>query len=207
MAAPSRALIAVLVATVLFAALWMVALKPGSSSHNGGSQGAGTYQSAINKAHQAVATANAASAAHGGTVVSTPAHSAAPALHPATATRPAAKPAVRHTVAAPSQRLSTVERAIASHHVVALLFYNPAAADDQSVAQELTAIPTQGIGVVKLAIPLNELASYAALINQIPVTTSPTLVIIGRNQQATEIVGFADTFVIAQRIYDALAGG
>ena len=56
----SRSLIALLIGTVAFFALWVVALKPGSSKTGSGSQGLGQYQSAINKAHQAVATSNAA---------------------------------------------------------------------------------------------------------------------------------------------------
>src|SRR5207248_6175200 len=84
----SRPLIALLLATVAFFALWTIALKPKSSSGGGGSpSGVGAYQSAIDKAHGAVTTANQASAAHGGTVATstpTPATRTTPA-HPAAA--------------------------------------------------------------------------------------------------------------------------
>ncbi len=59
----SRSLIALLVGTVAFFALWIVALKP--SGNKSSSQGLGQYQSAINKAHQAVGTSNASNAASG----------------------------------------------------------------------------------------------------------------------------------------------
>ena len=40
---------------------------------------------------------------------------------------------------------------------------------------------------------------------QIPVSSSPTLLIVDRTRSATELVGFADRFEIAQRVADALA--
>src|SRR5207237_10854812 len=67
----SRPLLGVLVATVASFALWLVALKPSSSSTTGKPEGLVVYQSAINRAHQAVATSNAASAAEGGKVATT----------------------------------------------------------------------------------------------------------------------------------------
>jgi hypothetical protein len=201
MANVPRPLIALLVATVAFAALWVVALKPSSSS-SGGSHGAGTYQSAVTKAHQAVAISNQASAAHGGTVATSPAVTP----QPSAAAPP--KPAVRHLARlSPSgtHRLNVVERALSAHKVIALLFYNPAAADDQAVKKELGAVPAHGGAVVKLAVPLSELSRYGVVANQVPVSTSPTLVLIDRKQRATTIVGFADGFEISQRVADALA--
>ena len=62
-----------------------------------------------------------------------------------------------------------------------------------------------GSAVVKLAVPLSELARYPVVTTQVPVSESPTLVLIDRAQQATTIVGFADRFEIAQRVDDALA--
>jgi hypothetical protein len=41
--------------------------------------------------------------------------------------------------------------------------------------------------------------------NQVNITQSPTLVLVDPAAQATTIVGFADTFEIAQRVDDALA--
>jgi hypothetical protein len=211
----SRPLIALLVGTVAFFALWIVALKP-SSSTSGGSKGVGAYQPAIDKAHQAVA----ASGAQAGTI-STPAATqpAAPARpatasHPAAAARPAsaAKPAVRHqaatahaSAATPRQRLNVVEQALLRHKTIALLFYNPAASDDRAVKQELSGVSTHGGRVVKLAVPVSELANYTVVTNQVQVTTSPTLVLIDHHAQATTLTGYADQFTIAQRVDDALA--
>jgi hypothetical protein len=232
----SRPLIALLVASVAFLAVWMVALKPSSGGSGGsGSGGSSAYQSAIAKAHQAVATSDAASAAHGGTVPGSPAAKpsasqtsrstptpSAPTASAPTASTPTVSPAVathgatklttrpaptaaRHAPATPAQRLSTVEQALRTNKVLALLFYNRAAADDRAVKQELASVPTRKTHVVKLAVPLTELAQYTVVTNQVPVSASPTLVLIDRTQHATTIVGFADRFEIAHRVDDALA--
>jgi hypothetical protein len=221
MAHASKPLIGLLVATVLFFALWMVALKPSGSGagSSSSSKPLGQYQSAVNAAHQAVGTSNAASARAGADPTSSATTAAAtPAAKlPATAVKPvvrtAAKPkAISRAVARPATgphaaatRLSAVERALHSHKVVALLFYNPAAPDDRAVRQELGTVPSRGGKVFKLAIPLNELVSYLPITNQVPVNVSPTLVLIAPNGQSDEIVGYTDPLEVSQRVDDALA--
>lgn len=212
----SKPLIGVLIATVAVLALWVVALKPSSSSNspNGSGGGLGQFQSDINKAHQAVQTSNSANARAGGVVPTTtsqlttappsvkPGSSAASSsVHSSSSTRPAAAKAPATSAA----RFSTVKAALDAHKALALLFYNPSAADDQAVEQELKLVPVHSGKVVKLAIPLNELPRYTAVTEQVPVNMSPTLVVIGRNGQAGEIVGFTDKVEIAQRVTDALA--
>jgi type IV secretory pathway VirJ component len=221
----SRPLIALLIASVAALAVWMVALKPSS----GGSGTSAAYQSAIAKARAAVSTSAAAGVAHGGTVATTPNATATPAAaataasnaaatparnpataatHPATAaTKPAAKGAagtIRQQPVSPSLRLNAVTRALRANKVVALLFYNGAAADDRALKQELAAVPAHGKQVVKLAVPLSELTRYPVVTNQVPVEVSPTLVLVDGSHHASTIVGFADRFEIAQRVTDAL---
>ncbi len=240
MASLPRPLIALLVATLAGFGLWYVELKPSSSASGGSSQGLGAYQSAINKAHQAVKISGAANAKLGAPTstgrapasptpaktTAAPKTTVAPAKTAATATvasktaasklaasKPAAskkavgkvasKPAVRTVSTA--QQLSLITNAIATHKVVAVLFYNDAAADDQAVAHELSAVPTHGGRVVKAAVPLSGLSSFGIITQQIPVVTAPTLVLIDSARQATEITGFADTLEITQRVDDALA--
>jgi hypothetical protein len=196
--------------------VWTVALKPKGAGS--GSQGLGSYQPAINAAHRAVSTADHASAAAGGSaapavttpVAKTAAAVAHPAAKPATAavapaaTKPAPVVTVTHSVPASASQL-TVSGALAAKRVIAILFYNPAAADDLAVKRELAQIPTHGGGVVKLAVPLSQLSRYGAIVNAVPVDQSPTLVLIDPTHEATTIVGFADGFEIAQRIDAALA--
>jgi hypothetical protein len=199
----SRPLIALLVGSVAFLALWLVALKPSSSSTTGNSGGLGQYQSAINKAHHAAATANAASAAEGGTVATTTTSTGA-AARTQTASRTPASHVARVRVHTARNAPAAVAHALAGHKVLAVLFYNPASTDDRAVKQELAAVPTHRGKVVKLAVSVNRLASYGVVTNQVQVTVSPTLVLIDKARQASTIVGFADRFEIAQRVADAL---
>ena len=227
-------MIALLVATLAGFGLWYVELKPSSSASGGGSQGLGAYQSAINKAHQAVKISGAANAKLGAPTSTgpapnspTPAKTTAPAKITTAAsktttvaskstaaaktspakTSPAktspAKTSPAKTVS-PAQQVSLITSAIAAHKVVAVLFYNPAAADDVAMAHELVAVPTHGGTVVKLAVPVSELTNFAIITQQIPVVTAPTLVMIDSSRQATTITGFADTLEISQRVDDAL---
>jgi hypothetical protein len=215
-----KPLIGLLLGTVAFFAVWMVALKPSSSSSSGAPQGGvGQYQSAINQAHQAVTTSNQANAKLGAPTAT------APAPKPATPTKavakaatkaaPAAKveaePVAKAKHAAESTPLSAasgvqaVRDAIAAHKVVAVLFYNDAAADDRAMKSELAAVPTHGGKVVKLAVPVSQLTQFSLITQQVPVVTAPTLVLIDASRQATTITGYADPVEIAQRIDDALA--
>ena len=197
MAHVSRPLLIALAAVAAFLVLWLVALRPHASSTSSPaaakplvSAQPAPKPAALQTAPRAVPRAK-------------PAHrpKVDPALvHPASPARPAA---VR-SPATPATRLGAVQRAMASGHVLALLFYNPAAADDQAVKQELASVPAHGGKVFKVEIPLSEGSSYAALTNQVPVNISPTLVIIDRQRHANEIVGFADSFEIDQRLSDAL---
>jgi hypothetical protein len=118
--------------------------------------------------------------------------------------KPAAKPAVKHTVT-PQQRQSAIETALNKHRVLAILFFNPAAADDQAVKHELDGIPTRGGKVVKLAVPLSELTRYPVITNQVQVTESPTLVLIDGRHKADMLTGYLDQLELSQRVSDALA--
>ena len=227
-----KPMIGLLVATLAFFALWYVELKPSASSSGGSPSGLGQYQSAINKAHQAVAISNAANAKLGAPVATTAAPKsptatkttpaattaakAVPAAKPDTKTlakaSPAAKTAAKAALAtkpaaAPSDaaQVKLIANAVAAHNVVAVLFYNPAAADDQAMKQELGAVPTHHGQVVKLAVPVSELTQFQGITAQIPVVTAPTLILIDPTRQATVMTGFASQLEIDQRVADALA--
>jgi hypothetical protein len=119
------------------------------------------------------------------------------------ATTKTAKPAAKALTTA--QQVSLVTSAIESRKVVAVLFYNPSAADDQAMAKELGTVSTHGGQVVRLPVPVSELTNFSIITQQIPVVTAPTLVLIDADRQATTLTGFADTDEISQRIDDALA--
>ncbi len=215
MASLPKPLIALLVATVAAFALWTAVLKKtvtggGSSS----SPSTPALQSAIDKAHQAVTTANQASVAHGGTVstTSTPAPAAKPATHKASpAPSKDAQKAVAtlkalakaHPAGAPS--IKSVVAAVTAHKVVALLFYNPAAADDQAVKQELAGISTHHGQVARFTVPVTDLSQFQPVTSKVPVNSTPTLLLIDKQGATTELVGFVDQLAISQRVADALA--
>ncbi|HYB28723.1 MAG TPA: hypothetical protein VEF89_19070 [Solirubrobacteraceae bacterium] len=223
-----KPLIGLLLATVVFFALWIVALKPGSSTSGSSPDGLGQYQSAINKAHQAVATSNAANARLGAPVstVYSPAPStdkSAPATTAAvskpavkapaskvTPAKPAANAPVAEVAANPvspsaAAEVKALDNAVAGHKVVVVLFYNPAAADDQAMRQEVAAVPTHGGRVAKFTVPVSELTQFQAITAQVPVVTAPTLVVIDPTDQAAMLTGFASQLEINQRVADALA--
>lgn len=217
---------------MLVFALYTVALKPASGG-GGGSHGKGAFSSAIAKAKAVQGVVNGASARDGGTPAPTATTSTSTTKTPTTTTgtpasqAPAASssgattahgatagqvpPSSRtqasaHATSAmsASARFHSAQVALEQHKVLALLFYNPAAPDDQAVKSELSAIPTHGGAVVRLAVPLQQLSAYTGLLTQVPVDYSPTLVLINRHRQAEEIAGYASTFELDQRVAEAL---
>jgi hypothetical protein len=220
-----KPLIGLLLGTVAFFAIWMVALKPHSSSSGGSQGGVGQYQSAINQAHGAVTTSNQANAKLGAptatTSATTPAattkatttSSAKPVTKAAKAkpvtkaeAKPApAKPTAQSASASAAAAAKTVGAAIQAGKIVAILFYNDAAADDRAMKTELAAIPTHGGQVVKVAVPVSQLIQFSSLTQTVDVNTAPELVLIDHARQATTLVGYADGVEIAQRIDNALA--
>jgi hypothetical protein len=191
-------MIGLLVATIAFFAVWTVALKPSSSSGP-----ASSSSSPAPAASQPKATAPAhADASHASASEAT-AHASAASASAAKA-KPAAKPAVKHTVS-PQQRQTLIEKALNHHQVLAILFFNPAAADDQAVKHELDEIPAQGGKVVKLAVPLSELTRYPVITTQVQVTGSPTLVLIDGQRKADLLTGYLDQLELSQRVSDAVA--
>ena len=177
-------MIGLLVATIAFFAVWTVALKPSSSSGPASSSSspapAASQPKAAAPAHASHASASAAKA------------------------QPAAKPAVKHTVS-PQQRQTVIEHGLNHHKVLAILFFNPAAADDRAVKHELDEIPARGGKVVKLAVPLSELTRYPVITNQVQVTESPTLVLIDGQRKADLLTGYLDQLELSQRVSDAVA--
>jgi hypothetical protein len=192
-----RPLIGLLVATIAFFAVWTVALRPSSSggpvSSSSSPAPAASQPKPAAPTHADSAATHAAAASH-----------ASASSASATKAKPVAKPAVKHTVS-PQQRQSMIEDGLNHHKVLAVLFFNPAAADDQAVKHELDEIPARGGNVVKLAVPLSELTRYPVITNQVQVTESPTLVLIDGQRKADLLTGYLDQLELSQRVSDALA--
>jgi hypothetical protein len=218
MASLPKPLIALLVATVAAFALWTAVLKKTvTGSGSSSSSSAPALQSAINKAHQAVTTSNQASVAHGGTVSTTPApapKATTPAPAPKATTPPAksqdaqkavtALKALAKAQPAKAPSIKTVVNAIAAHKVVALLFYNPSASDDQAVKQELATISTDHGKVARFSIPVSDLSQFQPVTSKVPVASTPTLLVIDKQGATTTLTGFVDQLAISQTVSDAL---
>jgi hypothetical protein len=222
--APSKPLLGVLAAVVIVAVLWTVALQPGSGNGGAGSRagGLGSYQGAIDKARTSAAAQNRAAAATGnqtsttaspggsaGAASTPPASSAhhAAAEHPASSAdhAPAARlPAPARVVPAGPRGPAEVNAALRAGHAVALLFYNAGAADDVAVRAELQSIPASR-RLLRLAVPVSQVAAYPAISLPIQIDSAPTLVIVDRAHRASIITGYASSFEIAHRVAAALA--
>jgi hypothetical protein len=230
----SRPVQIVLAVTLLFAALWFVALRPKSSAggesasaptpaaqttpapSSGAAPGTEGLKGAVDKANGAVATANAdaeraaQSSADGSAAASSSAPAASgarPAAVANTARRAAAGSAGATSAhqAAGSPQVRAVKSALRHHKAVAIAFVDPNTADARAVAQEVQHVSHFGGRAVTLAVPLAKLSDYDFITNKVEVTVAPTVVIVDPRRRATTIVGFADRGEIEQRLADALA--
>lgn len=201
MATLPRPLLALLAAVLVFFAAWTLVLKPHSSTGSSASTAVPAPRAVVVKptAHPAAAGASA--------TARKPSHAAAAAsAKPAAAhRRPSAAAHVAPAPQTAQARATAVLKALSTGKVLALLFYNPQGADDNAMRQELSAVPTASGKVVDVAVPIQELSRYSEVTDQVPVTGSPTLIVIDRRHHATTLVGFADQLEVNQRVAAAVA--
>jgi hypothetical protein len=193
-----------LVATLLFAVVWFVALRPKPADGGGtpapaareapAAPGTEGLTGAVEQAEEAVATANGESA---------PSEAAAPAAPAAAerAARPAARAARTEATAAGG---GIVGAALRRRQAVAIAFVDPRTADARAVREELRHVSRFGGRALALSVPISQLARYEFLTREIEVTVAPTVVIVSPQRTATTIVGFADRGEIEQGLADAL---
>jgi hypothetical protein len=225
----SRPLQILLVAVLLFGAVYMLALRPksdGSTStpakaaqpattspaQGPGSSIPGSLGRAVTKARGAAGQSDAANQrvqqATGGGSTSTPTAPAAPARAPA-ASRAARSPRpAQHPVATPKATSSSaaVSAAIAKGRVVVLLFWNGQASDDRSVREELAHVSSHNGRVLIVAAPVRQVSLYGDSIRGVQVLQSPTIVVVDRRHRARTLVGYTDRAEIGQAVDVALAG-
>jgi hypothetical protein len=203
----SKPLLGLLAAVVIVAVLWTVALSPGGGAggSGGSSGGLGAYQSDINKARASAAAQDAPAANGSGQSASPSGASPAPAsssVGAATGDHSSAPSPIRSARGAGGP--AAVTAALKAGRVVAILFYNPGAADDEAERAELQSIPNSA-RLLRLAVPISQVADYPAISLSVPIQTTPTLVIVNPRHQATVIPGFEGRFAIAAQIRAALS--
>jgi hypothetical protein len=226
----SRPMQILLAATLLVGVVWFVALRPKASGETGASSaahqaptapGVNGLTTAIDKAHQGAATANAdaqratgtsadASAPAATTGSGTPAATAAPthARHVARAHHVRLKVHAGRTPRTHAHTpagVRTVNAALRRHRAIAIAFVSSTVADARAVAVEMRHVGRFGGRAVTLSVPIAQLSSYDAITRTVQITGTPTIVIVAPNGDATTIVGFADRTEIEQRLADALA--
>jgi hypothetical protein len=210
----SRPVLLALIAAAAFAGVWFVALRPKADSASTSSPapqsapGVTGLKRAVDKAHGVVNDSNRApGVAHPATpaprsTAPAPAGPAPAGKAPATPASPApARPAT------PPSRyhgaVGRVERALNAHRTVAILFYNPASADDRSVKASLDHIDRHHGLVDTFAAPISEVSRYGPITTKAAVFGSPTVVVVPPSGQAGALTGFVDPVELQQRIDDA----
>jgi hypothetical protein len=203
-----------LVGCVLFLAAWMTVLKPKDAATPpqpttatprvaaGGEQAGTSLGKAVESANNASQAQAAANARHGDESQS------APETTPATAGK---KPAGTSAPAAGTSQVTEaglplpVAKAVAEHKIIVLLFWNPKAADDRMVRRELRSVGSRHRKDVVVHIAdVKNIARYAPVTRGANVEQSPSVLVIGRDRQATVLEGYSDRETIRQAVYDAL---
>jgi hypothetical protein len=203
-----------LIGCVLFLAAWMTVLKPGGATApapapapapavNAGGPAAST------SAGKAVESANnTAAAADARAKELTGEDPAAAAAAPTTAVP--AKPSTTSSTA-PKGDVSKaglpvpVAKAVAQKKVLVMLFWNPRAADDKVVRNELRSVGSRHKKDVFVHVAnVKDIARYAPVTRGAEVQQSPSIVVVDRSREATVLTGYSDRETIRQTVFDAL---
>jgi hypothetical protein len=217
----SRPMQIALAAALLFLAVWFVALRPkpqsggeaaapapaAQPSSSGAAPGAAGLARAVDKAKDAVTTANQAGERAAGNSPQAPAAGADGAAQGA---RASAKPAHGGSGGVSTKPIHThgpvasVRAALRMHKAIAIAFVDSATADSRAVDRELLHVSRFGGRAFTLSVPLADIADYGFITSSVEVTVAPTVVIVDPQRNATTIVGAADRGEIEQRLADAL---
>lgn len=96
-----------------------------------------------------------------------------------------------------------VEAALAAGKVPLLLFWNPAGADDVAVHVQVRQLGHSHLPVVVYEGTPEDVAAYGAITREVPVYGTPTILIVAKNGQTTELTGLQEDFAIEQAIEEA----
>jgi hypothetical protein len=106
-------------------------------------------------------------------------------------------------VAAGSGLPSDVARALNSHKIVVLFFYEPAASDDQATRAAVRAVRSAGGGVSLFQDTVAHISDYRRVVGELGISQSPAMVVIDRNRNARLLQGYLDSGTIRQTVRDA----
>ena len=220
----SRPMQIALLATVLLAVVWLVALRPKPASVDGGAAptaqeapsapGTEGLQRAVDQANGAADAANAdgqraassdaeGSASEAGSDASAKTGAAAAPANTSKQPRATAQAARRAVANDPTVR--RMRTALRQRKAIAIAFVAPSVADARAVAGEIRQVSSFGGRAVSVAVPIADLSRFGFITRGVDVTVAPTTLIIAPNHEATTIVGFTERVEIEQRLADALA--
>ena len=183
-----------LAASLVFAALWFVALRPKAVEEN---------------VDGPLPTVSAEKVESDGAAKAKPEADAAKAP---TAAAPEAAKAAETKKAAPKPAKSTGPQAVladvkAGRTVVLLFSALNVSTDDRYVRRAVAAIDRHDGKVRVHQARIGNLPKYEAITKSVPVTTSPTVLVINRDKQAQAITGLTTTRELDQAVRVALKSG
>lgn len=200
----------VLAVAVVFAAAYMLVLRPGgetteptttpstpaTASGTDGNTASTGLGKAVEGARGAAAATEAKQNGASSETANAPSTSSAKA---STATKDPAKPVDESLAKLPEWLQESMD-----DKVVAILFTNGKSADDRRTRAALKQAFTADGKVVKRAVPISQIAKYRPVAQGVDVQQSPTLMVIDRKRQAQSLVGYSNTDAINQAIIDGL---
>ena len=191
-------------ATMAFAAIWFVALRPKTPAADPAPSPPATEQpaqsapgKAAEQAQQAAGASQQSAAAH-----ESAAHDAGESKAPAT--RPA-ESAARESAKKPgatvdleqaagddvSKPALSVLRDLSRGKVAVLLFWDRRLSDDRAVHTAVKGLSRRGGKVAVHVAPIGQLAKYEPITRGVPVVTSPTVLVIDRAGHARSVGGLS----------------
>ncbi len=96
-----------------------------------------------------------------------------------------------------------VELALAQGKIPVVLFWNPAGADDVAVHGQVLQLGRSHLPIAVYEGNPEAVASFGAITREIPVYGTPTILVIAKNGQTTELTGLQEDFSIEQAIEQA----
>jgi hypothetical protein len=180
-----------------------------SATHHGSAASVKGPSHAVAKAHEAVASSKSSSKSSpsSSSASSSTAASASSASSGSSSTGASSSSAAESSGTSESAIPTgqhDVETALAHGKVPVVLFWNPAGADDVAVHGQV-----QQLGRAHLPIAVYEgnaeaVASFGAITREVPIYGTPTILVIAKNGQTTELTGLQEDFSIEQAIEQAL---
>jgi hypothetical protein len=196
-----------LIGAVVFLAAWFTVLKPKPVTAETDAPVQSTAQTAYGKAVK-----KAKSVAEKAVATSTPAAENGSAPAPAATPDPAATPAP--AVAIPDEALAKLPKGVAAalkaQKILVLGVFadgetnwRPMSDDDRYVRSALRKANRYDGDVVFQHVDISKLSSYGALVNDLHVNQSPSVVVIDRELKGRVLTGYVDRISINQTIADA----